>query len=162
MSPSRDITRLVEIMRRLRDPNGGCPWDLEQTPRSIVPYTVEETYEVVDAIERGDPVDLKEELGDLLLQVVYHAQFAAERGDFTFEDVVECITAKMIRRHPHVFGNERARDAGMAKGAWERIKAEEKAERAAAREAAGLPSPATLRLDKVPRTMPPSVEALKL
>ena len=163
MTPSRDIGRLVEIMRALRDPEIGCPWDVEQTPASIVPYTIEEVYEVVDAIERGDAVDLREELGDLLLQVVYHAQFAAERGAFDFGDVVEDITRKMIRRHPHVFGDERARDAGAAKGAWERIKAEEKAERAEARRAAGLPSPeAGVRLDKVPRAMPPLMEALKI
>lgn len=133
MEPSRDPARLVEIMKALRDPQTGCPWDLEQTFESIVPYTVEETYEVVDAIERRDPDDLCEELGDLLLQVVYYAQLAAEAGLFDFDDVVEGITRKMVRRHPHVFGDETARNARSAKGQWNRIKAEEKAERLASR-----------------------------
>ncbi|WP_062202566.1 nucleoside triphosphate pyrophosphohydrolase [Aureimonas sp. AU12] len=133
MEPSRDVTRLVEIMRALREPGSGCPWDLEQSFDTIVPYTIEETYEVVDAIERRDPEDLREELGDLLLQVVYFAQLAAEAELFTFDDVVETVTRKMIRRHPHVFGDETARSARSAKGQWERIKAEEKRERAEAR-----------------------------
>lgn len=134
MKPSRDISRLVEIMAALRDPETGCPWDLEQDFATIAPYTVEEAYEVADAIERDDAVDLKEELGDLLLQVVYHAQLAEERGLFGFDDVVEAITRKMIRRHPHVFGDAEARSARSAKGQWERIKAEEKAERQKLRE----------------------------
>lgn len=129
MQPSRDIRRLVEIMRALRDPGTGCPWDIEQSFDTIVPYTIEETYEVVDAIERRDPEDLREELGDLLLQVVYFAQLASEESLFNFEDVVETVTRKMIRRHPHVFGDEIARNARSAKGQWERIKAEEKRER---------------------------------
>jgi len=133
MQPSRNVDRLVEIMRALRTPGTGCPWDLEQSFDSIIPYTIEETYEVVDAIERRDPEDLREELGDLLLQVVYYAQLAAEAELFTFEDVVETVTRKMIRRHPHVFGDESARSAGSAKGQWDRIKAEEKQERAQAR-----------------------------
>ncbi|MCQ0986200.1 nucleoside triphosphate pyrophosphohydrolase [Jiella marina] len=137
MTPSRDIARLIEIMAALREPETGCPWDLEQDFSTIAPYTVEEAYEVADAIERDDAVDLKEELGDLLLQVVYHAQLASERDLFEFEDVVEAITRKMIRRHPHVFGDAEARSARSAKGQWERIKAEEKAERAAARLEAG-------------------------
>ncbi|WP_279478636.1 nucleoside triphosphate pyrophosphohydrolase [Aureimonas sp. SK2] len=134
MQPSRDIARLVEIMAALRQPETGCPWDVEQSFDSIVPYTIEETYEVVDAIERRDAPDLKEELGDLLLQVVYYAQMASEIGLFTFEDVVEGITTKMIRRHPHVFGDVEARSSRSAKGQWERIKAEEKRERREARE----------------------------
>ncbi len=134
MQPSRDTQRLVEIMRALRDPATGCPWDIEQSFDTIVPYTIEETFEVVDAIERRDPDDLKEELGDLLLQVVYFSQLAAEAGLFTFEDVVEGITRKMIRRHPHVFGDASARSARSAKGQWERIKADEKRERAEARQ----------------------------
>ena len=164
MTPSSDIVRLVEIMERLRDAASGCPWDIEQTPQTIIPYTIEETYEVVDAIENGDAVDLCEELGDLLLQVVYHAQFATERGDFTFADVVLGITRKMIRRHPHVFGDEDARSASSAKGAWERIKAEERRERAAAKAASGVAVARQLPryLDAVPRSMPPSLEALKL
>src|SRR5690606_35391566 len=113
--------RLIEIMAALRDPKTGCPWDIEQDFASIAPYTVEEAYEVAEAIARSDMVDLREELGDLLLQVVYHARMAEEAGAFAFPDVVEAITAKMIRRHPHVFGDETARAAGAAKGFWERI-----------------------------------------
>ncbi len=163
MKPSRDISRLIEIMAALRAPVGGCPWDVEQTFETIAPYTIEEAYEVADAIERGDLGDLREELGDLLLQVVYHARMGEEEGAFSFQDVVEGITTKMIRRHPHVFGNEQARTAGMAKGAWERIKAEEKAERAARRTAAGLPAetPKGL-LDSVPPALPALTRALKL
>src|SRR5262245_16373595 len=109
LQPSRDIAVLIEIMRRLRTPVTGCPWDLEQTFKTIAPYTLEEAYEVADAIERNDIEHLREELGDLLLQVVYHAQMAAEATAFEFGDVVEAITTKMIRRHPHVFGDEAAR-----------------------------------------------------
>src|SRR5580698_3122305 len=101
MTPSRDIGRLLEIMAALRTPQTGCPWDLEQNFATIAPYTIEEAYEVADAIARGDLVDLKDELGDLLLQVVFHARLAEEIGAFTFADVVAAITAKMIRRHPH-------------------------------------------------------------
>ncbi len=129
--PSRDIARLIEIMAALRTPKTGCPWDLEQSFKTIAPYTIEEAYEVADAIERGDTADLKDELGDLLLQVVYHARLAEEQDAFSFGDVVEGITQKMIRRHPHVFGGESARNAGDVKGLWEKIKAEEKAEKAA-------------------------------
>jgi ATP diphosphatase len=103
-SAEHAITRLLDVMRRLRDPLRGCPWDLEQTFVSIAPYTVEEAYEVADAIARGDMGDLREELGDLLLQVVYHAQMAREAGSFDFADVAGAIADKMIRRHPHVFG----------------------------------------------------------
>ncbi|WP_416355704.1 nucleoside triphosphate pyrophosphohydrolase [Aureimonas phyllosphaerae] len=142
MQPSRDIARLVEIMAALRDPTTGCPWDIEQSFDTIIPYTIEETYEVVDAIERRDAQDLKEELGDLLLQVVYYAQMASELDLFRFEDVVEGITNKMIRRHPHVFGDAEARSARSAKGQWERIKAEEKRERREAREKARAAFPA--------------------
>jgi ATP diphosphatase len=138
MKPSRDISRLIEIMAALRTPVTGCPWDLEQDFSTIAPYTLEEAYEVADAIQRGDMDDLREELGDLLLQVVYHARMAEEQGAFTFDDVVEGITTKMIRRHPHVFGDEAARSAGMAKGMWEKIKAGEKAEKRARRTARGL------------------------
>ena len=164
MNASSDIEQLLEIMRRLRDPESGCPWDIEQTPRSIIPYTIEETYEVVDAIENGDPLELRDELGDLLLQVAYHAQFAAEREEFTFDDVVLAITAKMIRRHPHVFGNAEARSAGSAKGMWDAIKSEEKRERTAERKAKGLPNPTTDNglLGSVPTAIPAQVEALKL
>jgi ATP diphosphatase len=134
MTPSRDILRLIEIMAQLRTPVTGCPWDLEQNFATIAPYTIEEAYEVADAIARSDFEDLKDELGDLLLQVVYHARMAEEQNAFAFGDVVEAITKKMIRRHPHVFADKDGNIAPAGvKSAWERIKAEEKAERAARR-----------------------------
>jgi len=136
MTPSRDIDRLIEIMAALRTPVSGCPWDLEQNFATIVPYTIEEADEVAYAITRGDFDDLREELGDLLLQVVYHARMAEEQNAFAFGDVVEAITRKMIRRHPHVFADKDGNIAPAGvKSAWERIKAEEKAERAARRPA---------------------------
>lgn len=144
MTPSRDIARLIEIMAALRTPVTGCPWDLAQNFESIAPYTLEEAYEVADAIQRGDLADLKDELGDLLLQVVYHARMAQEAGAFEFGDVVEGVTRKMIRRHPHVFGDETARSPGDVDGLWARIKAEEKTEKTAARAklaSHALPSP---------------------
>jgi nucleoside triphosphate diphosphatase len=134
MTPSRDISRLLEIMAMLRTPGSGCPWDLEQDFATIAPYTIEEAYEVADAIARGDLDDLREELGDLLLQVVFHARMAEEQHAFSFGDVVEVITRKMIRRHPHVFADQAGRlTPSGVKDAWERIKAEENAERAARR-----------------------------
>ena len=134
MTPSRDIKALLDIMARLRTPVTGCPWDLEQNFATIAPYSIEEAYEVADAIARNDLDDLREELGDLLLQVVFHARMAEEQNAFAFGDVVEAITKKMIRRHPHVFGDENGKlTPGHVKGNWERIKAEEKAERAARR-----------------------------
>ena len=134
MTPSRDISRLIEIMAQLRTPVTGCPWDLEQNFATIAPYTIEEAYEVADAIARGDFEDLRDELGDLLLQVVYHARMAEEEKAFAFGDVVEAITTKMIRRHPHVFADKDGNIAAAGvKSQWERIKAEEKAERAARR-----------------------------
>ncbi|HKO72281.1 MAG TPA: nucleoside triphosphate pyrophosphohydrolase [Bradyrhizobium sp.] len=136
MTPSRDISRLLEIMAILRTPGSGCPWDLEQDFTTIAPYTIEEAYEVADAIARGDLHDLKDELGDLLLQVVFHARMAEEKDAFSFGDVVETITRKMIRRHSHVFADKDGRlTPSDVKGAWERIKAEEKAERAEAHSA---------------------------
>lgn len=164
MTPSRDIKRLLEIMAALRTPETGCPWDLEQTFETIIPYTLEEAYEVADAVARGDAEDLREELGDLLLQVVYHAQMAAEDNAFDFADVVEGITQKMIRRHPHVFGDEKARSAGSAKGMWDAIKAEEKRERAARRQARGLPPKQadTSILGSIPANIEPMMESLKL
>lgn len=138
MEPSRDIARLIEIMAALRTPGTGCPWDLEQTFATIAPYTLEEAYEVADAIARADLPDLKEELGDLLLQVVFHARLAEEDGAFAFPDVVEAITTKLVRRHPHVFGDARDLSPEAVKGMWAEIKAQEKAERSAARIAAGL------------------------
>lgn len=169
ITPSRDITRLLEIMAALRTPDSGCPWDLEQNFSTIAPYTVEESYEVADAIERGDMDDLRLELGDLLLQSVYHARLAEEEGHFDFGDVVEGITAKMIRRHPHVFGTEdvtaeQYSAQGMAKGTWEKIKEEEKAEAKERRIAAGYPEKpenASI-LDDVPSTLPALTSALKL
>tara|TARA_Y100001933_G_scaffold210231_1_gene214319 strand:+ start:1677 stop:2474 length:798 start_codon:yes stop_codon:yes gene_type:complete len=149
-------------MEALRTPVTGCPWDVEQTFETIAPYTIEEAYEVADAIHTGDRVDLKEELGDLLLQVVYHARMAEEEQSFTFGDVVEAITTKMIRRHPHVFGDEAARSAGMAKGMWERIKQEEKREKAEARASAGIAERETGYLDDVPAVFPALTEAEKL
>jgi ATP diphosphatase len=123
----KTIEDLLAVMAALRTPGTGCPWDLEQSFATIAPYTIEEAYEVADAIERGDLTHLKEELGDLLLQVVYHARMAEEQGAFAFPDVVEAITGKMVRRHPHVFGTPEQRAAGAAPGFWERIKAEERA-----------------------------------
>jgi ATP diphosphatase len=134
MTPSRDISRLIEIMAALRTPVTGCPWDLEQNFASIAPYTIEEAYEVADAIMRCDLDDLRDELGDLLLQVVYHARMAEEQNAFAFGDVVEAVTRKMIRRHPHVFGDEKGVvTSSHVAGNWDRIKAEEKAERASRR-----------------------------
>ncbi len=164
MKPSRDISRLLEIMAALRTPVTGCPWDMEQTFESIAPYTLEEAYEVADAIARDDLVDLRDELGDLLLQVVFHARMAEEQGAFDFGGVVQAITEKMIRRHPHVFVDDEARGAGMAKGMWEKIKAQEKAEKRAARLAAGREPEdhGTGYLDGVPVAHPALTRALKL
>lgn len=134
MPPSAGILKLIDIMAALRTPETGCPWDLEQTFATIAPYTIEEAYEVADAIARYDLDDLKEELGDLLLQVVFHARMAEEQGAFAFEDVADAINTKMIRRHPHVFGERAGRmTPDEVKGLWGRIKAEEKTERAARR-----------------------------
>jgi nucleoside triphosphate diphosphatase len=135
MTPSRDINRLIEIMAALRTPTTGCPWDLAQNFATIAPYTLEEAYEVADAIARNDLADLREELGDLLLQVVFHARMAEEAGAFDFGAVVEAITAKLVRRHPHVFGDERPSTPQAVEGLWERIKAQEKAEKAGHRNA---------------------------
>lgn len=164
MRPSKDIGRLLEIMAALRTPVTGCPWDVEQTFETIAPYTLEEAYEVADAIARGDLHDLREELGDLLLQVVFHSRMAEEAGEFDFGDVVEAITKKMIRRHPHVFGEAEARAAGSAKGMWDRIKAEEKAEKRSARLARGLEPEDHGKgyLDGVPVALPALTRALKL
>jgi ATP diphosphatase len=164
MLPAKDISRLIEIMASLRTPVTGCPWDIEQDFASIAPYTIEEAYEVADAIERGDMDDLRDELGDLLLQVVYHARMAEEAGEFAFSDVVDAITRKMIRRHPHVFGNAEARAAGSAKGMWDAIKAQEKTEKRNARTARGLPAEDHGHgfLDSVPVALPALVRAHKL
>ena len=158
MKPSRDISGLLEIMAALRTPHTGCPWDLEQNFATIAPYTIEEAYEVADAIARGDLADLRDELGDLLLQVVFHARMAQEQGAFAFGDVVQAITEKMLRRHPHVFGDADARRPNAVKGLWERIKAEEKAARAAQKGAAA-PDGA---LAGVPTALPAMMRAQKL
>jgi nucleoside triphosphate diphosphatase len=155
MTPARDIGRLIEIMAALRTPKTGCPWDLEQNFATIAPYTLEEAYEVADAIARGDLADLKEELGDLLLQVVFHARMAQEQGAFEFGDVVQGITEKLIRRHPHVFGDERSQSPRAVEGLWERIKAEEKA-------ASGKNGNHQGALAGVPVTLPALTRALKL
>jgi nucleoside triphosphate diphosphatase len=151
---SRDIARLIEIMAALRTPGTGCPWDLEQNFRTIAPYTLEEAYEVTDAIDRGDLSDLRDELGDLLLQVVYHARMAEEQGAFDFGDVVETVTEKMVRRHPHVFADAEGRTAKAVEGLWERIKAEEKAEKKSQAQTGALAG--------VPVNLPALTRALKL
>ena len=162
MTPSRDISRLIEIMAALRTPVTGCPWDLEQDFATIAPYTIEEAYEVVEAISRGDLDDLREELGDLLLQVVFHAQMASEQNAFTFGDVVEAITRKMIRRHPHVFADKDGNIASShVKEVWDRIKAEEKAERAARRPPQEAPSHKSL-LSGVKAGQPALTRAMEL
>ena len=145
---------LLRVMARLRDPETGCPWDVKQSFASIAPYTIEEAYEVAEAIARDDLEGLKDELGDLLLQVVYHAQMASEEARFGFADVVDAITRKMIRRHPHVFEDTSRREEFLATNLWQRIKADEKAERGQGREAS--------RLDDVPVALPALARAVKL
>lgn len=161
MKPTRDIARLIEIMAALRTPKTGCPWDLEQNFRTIAPYTIEEAYEVADAITRGDLDDLRDELGDLLLQVVFHARMAQEQGAFDFGDVVLAINEKLVRRHPHVFGDTRDVTPDQVKGLWSKIKAEEKAERAARHRNAGTPLPDGTLAD-VRAGLPTLERALKL
>src|SRR6185436_4749430 len=158
MKPSRDIARLLEIMAALRTPQTGCPWDLEQTFSTIAPYTLEEAYEVADAIERGDLADLREELGDLLLQVVFHARMAEEQDAFDFGAVVEAITEKLLRRHPHVFGEAKGLSPKQVEGVWDRIKSEEKAERTIR----GGKAEDASALAGVPVAMPALTRALKL
>lgn len=157
VEPEAALSRLLGLMAALRTPVTGCPWDLEQTFATVAPFTLEEAYEVVDAIERGDLEDLKDELGDLLLQVVFHARMAEEAGAFAFADVAETIGAKLLRRHPHVFGDRAAHDAGAVRAVWEDVK---RAERAA-RTGQGEPPrtldgitvalPALVRADKISR-----------
>ncbi len=164
MQASRDINALLAIMAALRTPGSGCPWDLDQTFATIAPYTIEEACEVADAIERGDMGDLAEELGDVLLQVVFHARMAEEQGLFDFGAVVQGVCEKLVRRHPHVFGD--ARDLAPAEVAklWGEIKAQEKAARRAAHAAAGLPEEAhaTGALAGVPAALPGLARAVKL
>ena len=149
-----EIDRLLTIMERLRDPDSGCPWDLEQDFATIAPYTIEEAYEVADAIERGEHEDLKDELGDLLFQVVFHAQMASEKDLFDFEDVARAISAKMVRRHPHVFADGAVENAEAQTSAWEAHKAQERAEKDR-RGNHGL-------LDDIPVALPALVRARKL
>ncbi len=155
MKSSRDIAALLDIMAALRTPGSGCPWDLEQTFATIAPYTIEEAYEVADAITRGDLGELREELGDLLLQVVFHARMAQEQGAFDFGDVVQAITEKLLRRHPHVFGDARGLGVDGVNALWERIKAEEKA-------ASGKRPAQAGALAGVPVALPALTRALKL
>lgn len=163
MEASQDISRLIEIMAALRNPQTGCPWDIVQTFETIKPYTIEEAYEVSDAIERKDMDDLCDELGDLLLQVVFHARMAEEAGDFSFGDVVEAITRKMIRRHPHVFAVSDADTPDAVKLQWDEIKAEEKRERTERRAKRGISEDFKAGfLGSVQRSFPALTEALKL
>jgi ATP diphosphatase len=163
MEPSKDISRLIEIMAALRNPETGCPWDIEQNFETIKPYTMEEAYEVADAIERKDMDDLCDELGDLLLQVVFHARMAEEEGEFSFGDVVEAITRKMIRRHPHVFARSDADTPDAVKKQWDNIKQAEKRERAERRALRGITEDFKAGfLGSVQRSFPALTEALKL
>jgi ATP diphosphatase len=167
VKPSPDIARLIEIMAALRTPGSGCPWDLEQDFATIAPYTIEEAYEVADAISRGDLDDLKDELGDLLLQVVFHARMAQEQGAFAFPDVVQAITEKLIRRHPHVFGDKQGLDTGEVNVQWDAIKAQEKAAKAARASRSGAPAPHSVSrrdgaLSGVSAGLPALARALKL
>lgn len=152
---AREFTRLLAIMAQLRNPEGGCPWDLEQDFRTIAPYTIEEAYEVADAIERGDMKDLREELGDLLFQVVFHSQMASEEGAFDAGDVAAAINEKMLRRHPHVFEAADNRSSDEQIVAWEVMKAEERAAKAKAQDGhsaldgVALSLPALLRAEKL-------------
>jgi ATP diphosphatase len=160
VKPSRDIETLLTIMAALRTPGSGCPWDLEQDFSTIAPYTIEEAYEVADAIGRGDLGDLRDELGDLLLQVVFHARMAQEQHAFDFADVVEAITTKLVRRHPHVFGDTKDLTPQAVKGLWDEIKHAEKAERRARR--GGNSDEQTGILAGVPIGLPALTRALKL
>jgi len=151
-SDPKSTAALLTVMARLRDPDKGCPWDVQQSYATIAPYTIEEAYEVADAIERGDMADLKEELGDLLLQVVFHARMAEEDGAFAFGDVVEAIVDKMVRRHPHVFGEAQFDNSEAQTSAWETMKAAERAEK-------GKDSSV---LDDVPAALPALMRTQKL
>lgn len=156
-----NVDELLDVMRCLRDPDSGCAWDVQQNFKSIAPYTIEEAYEVADAIEREDLDDLRDELGDLLLQVVFHAQMAQEQGAFDFNDVVDAITEKMIRRHPHVFSNVEFADEAELKAAWEAEKARERAARQARQNPNGELIPASA-LDGIAQNLPALKRADKL
>jgi ATP diphosphatase len=154
--PTANIDKLIDVMARLRHPTEGCPWDVEQTFETIAPYTIEEAYEVADAIDRRDMAALRDELGDLLLQVVFHSRMAEEADEFVFEDVAGAISDKLIRRHPHVFGDGTADAASAVKESWESLKATERAEKAAND---GRPHSV---LDDVPTAFPALMRAEKL
>lgn len=155
----QSVERLLAIMAQLRDPQGGCPWDVRQDFRSIAPHTVEEAYEVADAIERGDLDDLRDELGDLLFQVVFHARMAEEQEQFAFDDVARAIADKLVRRHPHVFAQADIPDVEAQRRSWEAIKAEERQRK---RDSRPQESGAVSALDGVSRTLPGLTRALKL
>ena len=150
----KEVNRLLEIMARLRDPDTGCPWDRRQSYASILPYTLEETYEVADAIQRGDFADLRDELGDLLFQIVFYCQIAQEEQRFDFQDVVRGICDKMVRRHPHVFADAQYRDDEQLHSAWEQAKADERAQRSSAGQ--------TSQMDGLARALPALIRAEKL
>ncbi|MDH3738405.1 MAG: nucleoside triphosphate pyrophosphohydrolase [Alphaproteobacteria bacterium] len=154
--PTANIDKLLDVMARLRHPNQGCPWDVEQTFETIVPYTIEEAYEVADAIDRGDMEALRDELGDLLLQVVFHARMAEEQDDFVFDDVAGAIAEKLIRRHPHVFGDGASDSPAAVKESWETLKAAERAGKAA------QDGRSASVLDDVPAAFPALMRAEKL
>ncbi|MBD2667124.1 hypothetical protein B6N60_00223 [Richelia sinica FACHB-800] len=147
------LQELIEVVAKLRSPDGGCPWDLEQTPQSLTPYVIEEAYEVVDAIQRGNQEAIAEELGDLLLQVVLQAQIASEAGHFTLKEVAQGIAKKLIRRHPHVFGDVTVNSMDEIKQNWESIKAEEKGEEK---------QTLSKKLRSYQRTLPPLAGAMKI
>ena len=148
------LHQLIEVVAKLRSPDGGCPWDLAQTPQTLIPYVLEEAYEVVDALRQGDPEAIADELGDLLLQVVLQAQIASESGQFDLTTVTEKITEKLIRRHPHVFGEATVETVEQVKQNWEQIKAEEETSKAA--------KPLSDRLSRYARSMPPITAAMKI
>ncbi|MEO1342308.1 MAG: nucleoside triphosphate pyrophosphohydrolase [Cyanobacteria bacterium J06635_13] len=150
------LERLIEVVAQLRSPDGGCPWDLAQTPQTLIPYVIEEAYEVVDALQTGEQKAIAEELGDLLLQVVLQAQIASEKQDFSLEDVAAGITTKLIRRHPHVFGDVQVNSAAEVNQNWEQIKAAEKGETL---EQANILS---RKLDRYARSLPPLMAGMKI
>jgi XTP/dITP diphosphohydrolase len=150
------LQQLIDVVAQLRSPNGGCPWDLAQTPQTLIPYVIEEAYEVVDAIQSGDKDAIAEELGDLLLQVVLQAQIATEAGDFTLKEVAQGITQKLIRRHPHVFGDVEVEGVEDVRQNWEQIKAAEKGETAAQTQLLSR------KLDRYARTLPPLTAGMKI
>jgi MazG family protein len=155
MSPAESaVTALIDLMARLRDPKSGCPWDQKQTFATVAPFTIEEAYEVADAIEKGDPTQLRDELGDLLFQVVFHARMAEERGWFDFAQVADAIHEKLVRRHPHVFGGRSVSGDAELSRAWEEQKAQERA--------AGAAAGSVSALADVPRGLPALVRAAKL